>query len=492
MRLKRIILLLTSFLILASCAGHEGSSLQLSGEEDIAGLRVATVNGSYYAKRLSQREDVETMLFSQEADAVQALMIGKADVLVHDEILLNRKFRHENGIKVAFRGTDLIPTAIMFRKDDSTLAEAMTGLQHKMAMDGTLDSLKTYWLDEAYLDSDVFTHIPVEKEGEPLRVATITTMAPIAFTENGDWFGMEIDLVRALARELHRKLDIKLIDASSAMMALKTGKVDLMIGCIFVTRERQEEFRFSEPYHEYRPAYYVKDHAFKTGRGSFWTRVKDSFEKNLVKEDRWKYITSGLWETVKITILAILLGSILGIGLCAMGRSRRTWMRYTASAYNWFMAGIPMLVLLLILFYVVFAKSGLDPTAVAVVAFALNFASGASGVYGTSLDAVSRGQTEAGLALGFTRLQTFIHIVLPQASKTGMPLFRSQCIALLKGTSIVGYIAIQDLTRAGDIIRGRTFDALVPLLVVTVIYFVLAWLLGLLVKLLATPKKRVL
>ena len=73
-----------------------------------------------------------------------------------------------------------------------------------------------------------------------------------------------------------------------------------------------------------------------------------------------------------------------------------------------------------------------------------------------------------------------------------MPLFRSQCIALLKGTSIVGYIAIQDLTRAGDIIRGRTFDALVPLLVVTVIYFVLAWLLGLAVKLLATPKKNVL
>ena len=73
-----------------------------------------------------------------------------------------------------------------------------------------------------------------------------------------------------------------------------------------------------------------------------------------------------------------------------------------------------------------------------------------------------------------------------------MPLFRSQCIALLKGTSIVGYIAIQDLTRAGDIIRGRTFDALVPLLVVTVIYFVLAWLLGLAVKLLATPKKSVL
>jgi polar amino acid transport system substrate-binding protein len=150
-----------------------------------------------------------------------------------------------------------------------------------------------------------------------------------------------------------------------------------------------------------------------------------------------------------------------------------------------------MLVLLLIMFYVILAKSGLNPTTVAVIAFALNFASGASGVYGTSLDAIPRGQTEAGLALGFTRLQTFTHIVLPQALKRGLPLYKSQCIALLKGTSIVGYIAIIDLTRAGDIIRGRTFDALVPLLLVTIIYFILAWLLGLLVSI-ATPKKNAL
>ena len=143
------------------------------------------------------------------------------------------------------------------------------------------------------------------------------------------------------------------------------------------------------------------------------------------------------------------------------------------------------------MFYVVFAKSGLASDLVAVVTFALLFASGVSGIYAASLESVPRGQTEAGLALGFTRVQTFFNIVLPQAIRRGLPLYRGQCVSLLKGTSIVGYIAIQDLTRAGDLIRSRTFDAFVPLAVVTILYFVLVWLIGLLLHI-ASPKKKVL
>lgn len=490
MRKLHFILALIAGIILVSCSRHQKETISLTGEDDLTGLRVATVNGSYYAVKLSKRDDIDLMLFTFEADALQALLTGKADVLVQDEILLNRNLQAEYGVKVAFKGSDKFPTALMFRKDAPQLAEAMNALQEEMARDGSLDSLKSYWLGEKYLDDSRYAHIPEEQEGQPLKVACISSMAPISFMVDGEWYGLEPDLARELARKLHRRVEFKLYDASSAMMALKTGMADVMSGCIFITEERKQNFLFPDPYHKYGAAYYVKDKAAAAGV-SFWKGIGSSLGKNLIRENRWKYITSGLWETIKITILAILLGSVLGIGLCAMTRSRRKWMRTSAAIYNWFIAGIPMLVLLLIMFYVILAKSGLNPTTVAVIAFALNFASGASGVYGTSLDAIPRGQTEAGLALGFTRLQTFTHIVLPQALKHGLPLYKSQCIALLKGTSIVGYIAIIDITRAGDIIRGRTFDALVPLLLVTIIYFILAWLLGLLVSL-ATPKKNAL
>lgn len=485
------LLIIGACLALASCAQREARSLSFTSEDDLAGLRVATVAGSCYDLNLSKRGDVQLLLYTVDADILQALLNGKADVMVHDETILNSEIRADHGIKVAFKGKERFPTAFVFRKDEAPLVMSMNTLQDRLTQEGKMDSLKHYWLDETYLIKKDYTHIPVEKTGEPLRVACVTNMAPLSFMVGDDWYGIEVDLVRELAKELHRKVEFKLYDASSGMMSLKTGMADVMLGGLFITPERQEEYLFSNPYHSYGSSYYVIDHEAHPAKGAFWQGLKTSLESNLVKEGRWKYITNGLWETIKITLLSILLGALLGVGLCAMARSRRKWLRATAWFYNWLMAGIPMLVLLLILFYVVFAKSGLNPTAVAVIAFSLNFASGASDVYGTSLDAIPNGQTEGGLALGFTRVKTFCYIVLPQAMKRGIPLFQSQCVSLLKGTSIVGYIAIQDLTRAGDIIRSRTFDAFVPLLAVTVIYFVLAWLLGMLVKL-STPKSRAL
>jgi polar amino acid transport system substrate-binding protein len=91
---------------------------------------------------------------------------------------------------------------------------------------------------------------------------------------------------------------------------------------------------------------------------------------------------------------------------------------------------------------------------------------------------VGKGQTEAGVALGFTHFQTFIYIVLPQAARIAMPVYKGEAVSLFKNTSIVGYIAIQDLTKASDLIRSRTFDAFFPLIIISIIYFVLAWLLG--------------
>ena len=159
-----------------------------------------------------------------------------------------------------------------------------------------------------------------------------------------------------------------------------------------------------------------------------------------------------------------------------MLRSRRKWVREIAGIYGAFIQGIPTLVLLLIMFYIILADAGLGGSLVAIITFAMCFAWSAGSIFDTSISSVPKGQTEAGLSLGFTPLRTFTGIVLPQAVKKGLPLFAGECVALLKSTSIVGYIAIQDLTRASDLIRSRTFDALIPLLVVTVLYFVLAWL----------------
>jgi polar amino acid transport system substrate-binding protein len=487
--MKRLTICFLSALALFACSGKQEHSIELQSEADLSGLRVACSAGSCYDMELSARSDVFVSRFNTDADVLQALLNEKVDVAVTDEVVYNSRVQKENGIKIALVGNQSFPTGFMFGKKDAELAQTLTDIQHRMIEDGSMQRLKDFWLTNQFAQVDHYTHIPDEGTGAPLRVATITMTAPLSFPIEGEWYGLEIDILRQLARELNRPLDIKFFDSASGLLSIKSGLCDVLCGCIFITPERELEYVFSEPYHDYHPGYFVIDReaaGLNKGLG-----LIDGIRKNLITENRWKYITLGLWETLKISFLAILLGSVLGIVLYIMTISRRKRIRSFAKLYNSFLAGIPELVLLLIMFYVVFAKTGLPSDLVATITFALFFASGACDIYKTSLDAIPHGQTEAGLALGFTRSQTFYHIVLPQAIRRGLPLYKGQCISLLKGTSIVGYIAIQDLTRAGDIIRSRTFDAVIPLLVVTLIYFLLVWLIGFLLQRL-TPKTKVL
>jgi len=149
----------------------------------------------------------------------------------------------------------------------------------------------------------------------------------------------------------------------------------------------------------------------------------------------------------------------------------------TAKVFISVLRGTPVLVVLMIIFYVVFASVDIDPVFVAVIAFGLNFAAYVSEMFRTGIEGVDRGQTEAGIAIGFSKVKTFIYIVLPQATRRILPVYKGEMISLVKMTSIVGYIAVQDLTKASDIIRSRTFDAFFPLIMVAVLYFLISWLL---------------
>ena len=129
----------------------------------------------------------------------------------------------------------------------------------------------------------------------------------------------------------------------------------------------------------------------------------------------------------------------------------------------------------MLMYYVVFATTKMTGVTVSVITFSMIFGAYVSEMFRSAIQSVPRGQTEAGIALGFSKISTFIHIVLPQAIRQVYPIYKGELIALTKLTSIVGYIAVQDLTKASDLIRSRTFDAFFPLIVISVIYFFISW-----------------
>jgi polar amino acid transport system substrate-binding protein len=206
--------------------------------------------------------------------------------------------------------------------------------------------------------------------------------------------------------------------------------------------------------------------------------LTESFYNNLIAEDRYRMILDGLQVTLLITLCAALLGTLMGGLVCWMRMSQRRWLQQVAKVYIELMRGTPVLVLLMLMYYVVMAPLDATGIVVAIVTFAMNTASYISEMLRTTILGIDRGQTEAGLALGLTPRQTFFKIVLPQVVRAVMPVYQGEVVSLLKGTSIVGYIAVADMTRASDLIRSRTFDAFFPLIVTAIIYFLMAWLIG--------------
>jgi len=200
--------------------------------------------------------------------------------------------------------------------------------------------------------------------------------------------------------------------------------------------------------------------------------------RTFVTEGRWQMLAHGLGITLLITVLASVFGTFLAFPVWLARTSRVSVVSGLAKGYISVLQGTPVLVLLMVLFYLIFGSVDIDGIWVAVIGFSLNASAYIGEMLRTGIDSVPRGQTEAALALGYGPRRAFVRFVLPQAVRAILPVYRGELIGLLKSTSIVGYIAINDLTKASDLVRSRTYESFFPLLTTAFVYFVAAWLLA--------------
>lgn len=222
----------------------------------------------------------------------------------------------------------------------------------------------------------------------------------------------------------------------------------------------------------------------------FITNFSDRFYNNFIKDDRWMYITEGLKVTLTVTLFSVLIGIVLGFIIALIratydrtGKKFLKWhsvgdfvlwvFNLFAKLYLTIIRGTPVVVQLLIIYFVIFAAVDIDKVVVAVIAFGINSAAYVAEIFRGGIMSIDIGQMEAGRSIGFSYWQTMWYIILPQAFKTVLPTLGNEFIVLLKETSVAGYIALQDLTKGGDIIRSRTYDAFFPLIAVAIIYLVM-------------------
>ena len=230
----------------------------------------------------------------------------------------------------------------------------------------------------------------------------------------------------------------------------------------------------------------------------FFNDLKRQFILNFIEKDRWKLMVTGLENTLKITIVAALIGIVIGILLASI---RSTYdkqyetlkkhkgvkyyvlrtLNFIAQIYLTVIRGTPVVVQLLIAFFIIFA-SAKNGVAIAMLAFGINSGAYVAEIFRGGIMAIDNGQFEAGYSLGFNYFQTMSFIVIPQVLKNVLPMLLNEFIALLKETSVAGYVAVTDITRAGNVIRGTTFSPFMPLIAVALFYLVMVMILTQVVK----------
>ena len=210
--------------------------------------------------------------------------------------------------------------------------------------------------------------------------------------------------------------------------------------------------------------------------------LMESIRQNSIDEDRWKYLFDGLLTTLLITFFAVLIGLALGF-LVAIIRStylktgKLKILNVICKIYLAVIRGTPVVVQLLITYFVIFGSVDISKVLVAILAFGINSGAYVAEIVRGGIMSIDNGQFEAGRSLGLNYRQTMQHIIMPQALKTVLPALANEAIVLLKETSVAGYIAIADLTKGGDIIRSQTFSPFLPLISVALIYLVIVLLL---------------
>ena len=462
----------------AGAADESSRVPQYQSFADLSGKRVSMLTGAPFEELIrSKVPDVgEFSYYSTMADMLQALRSEKTDA-----ILLNNAVSQ----LAVNRNSD-------FAQFPQSLQDGVFGMAfakgdpQKDVWQAAYDSIPKETLQaawEKWTGADETLKVLPEQDwpgrNGTVQVAACDTLEPMNYAgEGGELKGFDLEIVLMMAREMDVHVEFVGMELSAVLSYVQAGKALFGVGSIIATDERRESVDFID-YHPAAFVLVVRAAGETAERTSFLDGVKSSFYKTFIRENRWQLFVKGVTNTLIITLLSILCGTLLGFIVFMLCRNGNPAANLITRFCLWLVQGMPMVVLLMILYYIIFGSVAINGIIVAVIGFTLTFGASVYGLLKMGVGAVDGGQYEAAYALGYSNRRTFFRVILPQALPHVLPAYRGEIVGLIKATAVVGYIAVQDLTKMGDIVRSRTYEAFFPLIAVTVIYFLLEGLLRL-------------
>ncbi|MBP5246714.1 MAG: ABC transporter substrate-binding protein/permease [Fibrobacter sp.] len=444
-------------------------SIQDLGHKKV-GVQIGNTADIYASEYGGDTAKIEVERYTKLADAIQALLQGKIDAVMSDDKPASAFVQQNPSLRILDEVFVEEAYAGVIAKGNQSLLDSVNLAIREMKANGIYDSIFNRYI---YRTSD-FQYTQKVKDAPKIVLATNAQFPPYEYHEGDQIVGLDIDICKYIADYLGRTLEIQDIEFDAIINAVASGKADMGFAGFSVTEERKKSIHFTDNYTLSKVVVVVRGGTNEELDESF----AEHFYKNFIKDARWKFILQGLGNTLLISFFAAILGIFIGF-LIAMFRINNEFNgsykipNAIGKAYLAVIRGTPMMVQLLIIYYVVFSSVNINKILVAIIAFGLNSGAYVSEIIRSGIKGVDPGQIEAGRSLGLRFRTVLLYVVYPQAFKNSMPALTNEFISLIKETSIVGYIGLTDLTRGGDIIRSMTYEAMLPLLAVAAIYFVL-------------------
>ena len=452
---------------------------EFSTFEELNGKTISMLTGAPFEELISSKvPDVkEYTYYSTSSDMVLALSSGKTDAFLQNTAI-GELFVNKNPALAIFpEPLKEAEFGIGFSKKYTDFDKWQAAYDKVCA-----EHIEELWEKWTGLDESIKTLPEQDWKGKngSIRVAACDSLEPMSYISgDGELKGMEIELILMMAKELDYKVSFTPMEFSGILAAVESGKADICCGSLIITAERKEAVNFIS-HHETAFILLVRSAETEETTG-FLGSLSDSFRKTFIVESRWKLMLTGLGNTLMIAVVSGVAGLLLGFAMTSLKRKNNKLIDAILAVYHTIVAGLPAVVILMLLFYVVFGKTDISAVIVSMIGFTLIFAPKAYTVIINAVNSVDKGQLEAALALGYTEKKAYCRVILPQAKKIYFPLLRNQFVLLLKETSVVGFISAMDLTHAGDVIRGRTLEAFFPLMTIALAYFLMIWLFTLLI-----------
>lgn len=483
-RLLRILIVLCFLGAVFFCLPKSDvSEKTVSSLSDVNNCSVGIQGGTNYETYLSKVcPNAKTVFFNEFSSIYPALQQGKIDAMITESVAYAVEKQEIPSLTAIDEPVATLDYCIGIARNsrDSTVYQQLNEFTSKLRADGTLEAMKDYWIDSYDRENASVDKSGITGENGVLPMAMEAAFEPMCFAgEGGELFGYNIDYIYRFCREYGYEPQIVTLEYDAMTAALSSGKVTMAVG-VLPDEERSEEVLFTDPILNFDIIIVV--YSGNTGNVSFVANLIDSIRKTFVRDSRWQMFVKGAATTLMISVLSVLFGTVLGVLLyiwCMHGKRAE---RVVTETLCWLMSSTPTVVFLMILYYIIFGAYAISNVTVAVIGFSLIFGCGFYERIVSGVKAVGIGQEEAARAQGFSRNQTFFKILLPQAAGYFMPSYQGDVIALIQETSVVGYIAVMDLTKMSDLVRGRTYEAFFPLLVTAGIYFFLIWIVTLILK----------